>query len=265
MKTSLTIFLLCSIHLAYSQSWELVGKFEPGQEISATSVDSKGQIYIGTTEGNLIRYNVDGVEDEYYSALNNSAVSMIQTWNRLKVFTFFQKQQSIAVLDRFTTTPKTIDLRDLGLQFAWLFTPGVDNSYWAFSTETKELIKYDDQNLNILFRIALKNDIKLDKATYMRAFKNLLIISDENSGIWIFDQFGDLKGQILEKGIRQIQIDDNFIHATNGNDYLKFDPFKLEIIERKKAPGEGAFWSVEISGERFLFFSRNEVYIYELH
>jgi hypothetical protein len=265
LKASLLLFLFLIIQSSFCQEWELINTVLPNQEIAATSIDSKDMFYIGTSTGNLIRYDSDGKEDEYYSALNNSSVTMIQTWNRLKVFTFFQQQQSIAILDRFTTTPKTIDLRDLGLQYAWLFAPGIDNSYWALSAENKDLIKYDDQNLSILFRIILGNEIQIKNASYMRAHKNLLIIVDIVSGIWIFDQYGNFLGMIPEPGIRQIQIFEDMIHATNGSEYLQINPFTLDVLERKKAPREGAFWSVVISGDRFIFFSKNQAAIYKLH
>ncbi|MFY0600295.1 MAG: hypothetical protein JXR03_11550 [Cyclobacteriaceae bacterium] len=249
--------------MLYAQDWQLVKKIDPKEGITSISIDTKNYFYLGTTEGNIIRYDDNGEEDEYFSNLNSSHVTNIQAWNRLKVFVFFRDQQSISILDRFTTTPKNIDLKDIGLQYAWLFSPGIDNSYWALSTELKELIKYDDQNLNILFRIPLKNDINLEEASFIRAYKNLLILVDLKSGIWVFDQYGDFKGNIEETNIHHIQIVNNLIHASSESEYLVIDPFELKVLERKKAP-KGAFWSVVTSGDRYIFFSKSEVAIYKL-
>lgn len=261
MKAKISIFFILLSSLLQAQDWNLLGSIDPKKQISSISIDNKGLIYAGLSNGNIIRYTRDGEEEEYFSVLNNSSVTTIQAWNRLKVFSFFRDQQTVSVLDRFTTTPKNIELRDLGLSYAWLFAPGVDNSYWALSTELKELVKYDDQNLNVLFRLPLKSDINIDKANFLRAYKNLLIVVDEKSGIWVFDQYGNLHGKITEQGIRHIEIKEDLIYTTNGSEYLEIDPFKLAIVSRKKAP-KGAFWSVVISGDNYIFFSENKGMIY---
>ncbi|WP_258103886.1 hypothetical protein [Marinoscillum sp. MHG1-6] len=264
MKTNLTIALLFSVFACNAQSWELIKKIPLDQEISTVSVDSKGMSYVGTTQGNIIRYDSLGQEDEYFSQLNNSTVSIIQAWNRLKVFSFFREQQSISILDRFTATPRNVNLRDFGLQYASLFAPGVDNSYWALSTEFKELIKYDDQNLNVLFRIVLPSNMALTEATYLRAFKNLLILTDQASGLWFFDQYGVLQGNVNISGSSEVQIHENQVIVFDGSQITYINPFTLEIIGRRKAP-KGAFRSVVIIGTRYFFFTRNTIEIYQFN
>lgn len=264
LKNSLTIFLLIVGTICLGQTWSLKKTISTDQEISAVSIDSKGMFYAGTTSGNIIRYDSLGEEDEYFSQLNNSSLTTIQAWNRLKVFTFFREQQTVAILDRFTTTPRNIFLRDLGLQYAWLFAPGVDNSYWALSTKFKELIKYDDQNLNILFRIILPKEVNVSNASYLRAYKNLLVLVDEKSGLWFFDQYGVLQGNLEISGIHHIQFLDNQILAFDGSEIITIDPFGMKVLERKKAPG-GAFRSVVIRGDWYIFFSDNQISMYQLN
>lgn len=262
MTTSLSfIFILTSI-MSFSQGWKLIDSIKTSQTIVSTSVDSKGFFYVGTSSGSIIRYDINGEEDEYFSELNNSSVTNIQAWNRLKVFSFFREQQTVSILDRFTTTPKNIYLRDLQLQYAWLFAPGIDNSYWALSAELKELIKYDDQNLNILFRIPLKNNIKINNASFLRAYKNLLLLVDEQTGVWVFDQYGDFRGVISEKGIKQIEIKNNLLITTNGDEFLEIDPFDLKVTKRKNMP-KGSFWAVVVSDNKFVFFGQKRICIYQ--
>ncbi|MEP0368902.1 MAG: hypothetical protein ABJN36_05300 [Cyclobacteriaceae bacterium] len=265
MKTKTFIALSLISHLCFGQEWSLEQTIKPKREITAVSVDSKDLIYLGTAGGEVIRYTNTGEEDEYFSALNNSSVSAIQAWNRLKVFVFYRDQQTASILDRFTTTPKNINLSDLGLQYAWLFAPGIDNSYWALSTETRELIKYDDQNLSRLFSIPIQKDIKINDPVYLRAYKNLIILIDHKSGLWVFDQFGDFKGNIKESGIKHLDIKEGLAHCVVADELVAIDLFKMEVMSRKKAPESGAFWSVVISGDRYVFFTRERAEIYSLH
>jgi hypothetical protein len=233
------------------------------QQISSISSDSKSSIYIGTFSGNLIRYDQFGEEDEYFSALNNSPLTTVQAWNRLKVFTFFREQQTFAILDRFATSPKTINLKDLNLQYARLFAPGIDNSFWALSTEFRELVKYDDQNLNVLFKIAIGLDMDLQNVSSLRAFKNLLIISDRETGLYIFDQFGTKMGQISEPNIEHIEIKEDKIYTTNGSEYLVIDPFTLQVIERMDLPRKDCSLLV-LSGKNIVIAAKNSFFIYVL-
>lgn len=261
MKNSISIVVILVSFNALAQNWQLIDSIEVNKTISAVAVDSKGHYYIGTEDGSITRYDLNDEEDEYFSELNNSSVTNIQAWNRMKVFSFFREQQTVAILDRFTTTPKNISLADLNLQYAWLFAPGVDNSFWALRTELKELVKYDDQNLNVLSRIPLQDEIKINNACFVRAFKNLLILVDEKSGFWIFDQYGDYKGRIAEKGIKHMEITNGLIVSYNGSEFLEIDPFELQVATRKKAPA-GAFWAVVTSGDRYVFIQKNAIKIY---
>lgn len=262
MKTSaFSLFLLFALS-GLAQDWKLIKDVTTDQPITATSVDSKGMYYIGTANGSIIRYSQHGEEDEYFSEVNNSAVTSIQTWNQFKVFNFFRDQQSVAVLDRFTTTPKLLDLRSMNLNFAWQFSPGVDHSFWALSTEFRELLKYDDQNLNVLFRIVLPEKVKIESATCLLAFKNLLLLTDEKHGLYVFDQFGKLQGQLPLSGIKDLQIHGELLVTVANNDMISIDPFQLRVVSKEKAP-EGAFWSVVIIGDRYIFFSDRTSSIYK--
>ena len=263
MRNSLLIFLIGFALTGYSQEWELIKSIKVDHKITSTSSDSKEAFYVGTYEGNLIRYDQFGEEDEYYSAINTSPLNAIQAWNRLKLFTFYREQQSVAILDRFATSPRVIDLRDLGLQYAWLFAPGVDHSYWALSTEFRELVKYDEQNLSVLFKIALANDLNIKNTTHLRAYKNLLIIVDNQSGLILFDQYGKMLGQIKEPNINNIQIKGNLIHTTNGIEYLTIDPFFLKVSGRTPLPRKDIV-SLEVIGANVALFSADQVFLYRL-
>ncbi len=263
MRASL-IFLLLNISLTLAaQDWQLVTTIKADDEIASTSSDSKDMFYIGTTSGNLIRYDQFGEEDEYFSALNTSPLSSIQAWNRLKLFAFYKEQQSVGILDRFATSPQMINLRDLNLQYAWLFAPGVDHSYWALSTEFRELVKYDEQNLAVLFKIALANNVEIRNATVLRAFKNLLILVDKEAGIFIFDQYGKMLGTVNEPGIESIQIKENLIHTTNGKEYLTIDPFSLKTLKKVPLPKQDIF-ALEVVGSNVALFSSDKVFLYRM-
>ena len=263
MRISLLALLIGFALTGNAQDWELIKFIEIGNRITSTSSDSKNAFYVGTYEGNLIRYIQFGEEDEYFSSLNTSPLTSIQAWNRLKLFTFYREQQSVAILDRFATTPQMINLRDLGLEYAWLFTPGVDHSYWALSTEFRELVKYDEQNLSVLFKIALTNDLDIKNTTHLRAYKNLLIIVDAQSGLILFDQYGKMLGSIKEPKIKSIQIKNDIIHTTNGTEYLTIDPFSLTVTKRIQLPRKDLI-SLEVIGTNLALFSAEKVFLYQL-
>lgn len=262
MKTSGFLFIcLISFHLADGQDWLLLKTMDLKDEITSYSTDNEFRVYTGNAHGDLTRYNPAGLEEEHYSDIANSSLTLIEAWNRLKVFLFFRDQQKISILDRFGTTPVDYELRDFDLGYAWLVAPGVDNSIWTLSTDYNELRKYEVQSKQLILSTPLHLDVS--KASHMRAYQNLLIISDREKGLYFFDQFGTLLYEYPGEGIAYFQVADDMLYFLQAGHLVKLDPFNLKNEEKIKAP-EGAFEVVIASENRYFFIKKSKAFIYTL-
>ncbi len=259
----LAFFLLC--HTGYSQSWKLGHEVKLSETITSVSIDANEQFYVGLASGSMIRYAVSGEEDQYFSLVNNAALTTIESWNRLKVYCFFRDQQRLELFDRFTTTPRSVDLAPLQLPMIWLLAPGVDNSFWILTNGLRELKKYDDQNQNLILNIPLLNESGLENPVFMRAYKNEIILVDPGKGLFFFDQFGNSLKTLEVPGATYFQILNNQLITLARNEIWWIDPFTFEVLKKEKAPAAaGAFRFVVISGDAFVFFTENGFQIYSL-
>lgn len=263
IKNNLILCLVSIPLLLSAQVWNLESEVVLEEEISSVSLDNQDYLYVGLSSGGLIRYLPSGEEDQYYALANNSAITLTETWNRMKVFTFFRDQQRIEILDRFTTTPRSVNLANGEIPYVWLAAPGIDNSLWVLSTSLKELRKYDDQNLNLLFAVPLQDQLAIEKPIFMRAFKNHLLLVDEQSGILFFDQFGSNLGHFAAEGLRYFQIRENRLVFLSGDWVMEVDPETRLETSKLKAPS-GAFQSVLIVSGRYAFIGVDRIASYSL-
>lgn len=253
------LLTLLQLPLMAQAEWTLLKTIPIREGITATGIDSDGRIYVGTAAGNLHRFSADGTESEFFSGIANFPVTSVAAWNRLKVFIFFRDPQQFYYLDRFNTVSTTYSLNTYESELSWLCSPGVDNSLWVLNVGYNELRKYNDQTSQLLLSTPLTID--LNTATQIRAYQNLLIISDSTQGIFFFDQYGSELRHIPQKGVNSFQVlNGKLIFFAGGYIHLMdtFDPEKEETI---KAP-EGAFRDVLQSGERYVFTQSHQLLIY---
>lgn len=249
----------CAPTLAPAQEWSLVKTITQNENITAQSIDPEGRLYIGTSNGNLYRYDQDGSESEFYSSQGNFPVTQVSAWNRFKVFLFFRDPQQFLFLDRFNTTPISYELAGYQAELVTLCTPGTDNSVWTLSAGYHELRKYNTQNKQPITTTPLQAD--LHTATYMRAYQNLLIISDPRTGLYFFDQYGNLLVKSPWLGVDYFQIWGNQLIFLEGSEIILMDAFAPGKVQKIKAP-QGGFLRVLKSEDRFYFIKENTVYIY---
>ena len=91
--------LLFSSITASSQEWQKVDSLVVPYKISSYAIDQEGKIYLGSTDGDIFRYDQNGKEDKVYSGINFSAVTIVEPWNRLKLFLFYRENQTLVFLD----------------------------------------------------------------------------------------------------------------------------------------------------------------------
>lgn len=261
MKTSIVIIAVIFAFTSRAQDWQLVHTIDLKKTIASFSLDGEGKIYLGTAQGDLYRYLVSGVEDIHFSDIANSPVTTVEAWNRMKIFLFFRDIQKVSLLDRFTTTPANYELHSFQSDLAWLTAPGQDNSIWVLSSTYNELRKYNIQTKELILATPLS--ISLKNARHLQTYQNLVIISDEAEGLYLFDQYGNYLDSLKLAGIRHFYLQKGKLTALVKDEIISLDPFDLKAsYETIKAPS-GAFNGVLISRDFFFFIQKTSVKVYQ--
>jgi len=257
----ITGLLLLSAISAFSQEWVKMDSITVSYKISSYAIDQEGKIYLGSTDGDIFRYDQEGNEDKVFSGINYSAVTTIEPWNRLKLFLFYRENQTIVYLDRFVATATPYQLHQLNIGFGSLATIGVDNSFWVLEARQNELRKYSN-NKALLFSTPV-NSINLEHASHIRAYQNLLILLDANKGFYFFDQFGNPVTEVSVTGARYFHIFNQQVITYDGKWIIEFDPFGPSSVRRINSPND-KFLAVLKTKNYYLFIKEQRVIKYWL-
>ena len=261
LKVSLLVTLSLSFACTLSaQKWQLEKETQVSYHISAYALDQEGKMYLGSSDGNIYRYDSVGIEEQVFSNVNLSGVTLIEPWNRLKLFSFFRENQVIQVLNRFVTKPTEYFIQDLGVEFSSLAAPGVDNSFWIHSSNFNELRKYSGSRLT--FSTPLTG-LHIPEPAHLRAYQNLIILLDAKTGFYFFDQFGNLAYSLPIKGASYFQIYREKVYLYANHQILIFDPYFIDEIERIETPDE-PFIAILKSENKFIFLKETGFSFYSL-
>ena len=261
MKLRLGLFsvALKLMFVVSAQEWEVIDTISVKERISTYSIDNQNQLYLGTISGNLYRYDEAGDQSEFYSAIANFKVTSVEAWNRMKVFLFYRDPQTYYFLDRFNTLSNSYDISEYSDELVYECTPGIDNSIWVLTSSYNELRKYNLQTKQLLFTNLLDIDVK--NVTHIRAYRNLVIISDSEEGIYLFDQFGNLLTELPYPKVNHFQITSGRLQFLCDEGIVSIDPFNPNDTEITKAP-EGAFSGMLVGDSLYFFMQRDQVLVF---
>lgn len=182
------------------------------------SIDRLGNIYIVDITGDINRYDNKGNLNLQYSPQQLAEISLIESWNPLKIFIFYRDFQEYLFLDRFLTTTSRFSTTEFG-SYIGLSTISADNNIWAIDYSDFTLKKYD-VTLNQLILSTPLNMI-LDQQEYdirfMREYQNLLFISDYHSGLLVFDNLGNYLRKLDLKGVDYFNFNENEVYYCKKN------------------------------------------------
>lgn len=257
-KTYGLLLILVLAFNANAQEWQAVDTISLKERVTSYSIDNQNQLYVGTISGNLYRYEGKD-QSEFYSAIANFKLTSVEAWNRMKVFLFYRNPQEFYYLDRFNTVSNSYDLSEYSDELVYECTPGVDNSLWVLTSSYNELRKYNLQTKRLLFANPL--DIDVENVTHIRAYQNLVIISDREEGIYIFDQFGNLLTELEYANVNHFQIEAGklLFHCDEG--IIKLDPFNPNDAETTKAP-DGAFDGLVKGDSSYYFCKKSQILVF---
>lgn len=232
LRLSISVVSILLASFLLGQEWKVDTSIELPSEASAYSVDIQDRIYIGFEDGQMLTYDDTGVEIQHYSFSNLSSIGLIEAQNYLKIFLFFFDIQQIAILDRFSTVPKTYPLRDYGINMGMMACPAPDQTIWVVENNPQRLKKIDPGRQTTLIEVQTTIG---DTISFMRTYKNLLLITD-GQDLHIYDQFGSLVNRIKDLKINYCQIYEGVLIATDGQNILEIDPFKGTVLSKIQMP-----------------------------
>jgi len=214
---------------SFGQSVTLKSKHTLPFEPTTVSIDRQGYLYIANKEGTIHKLNTQGEIQSTFSPQKRGMPTLLETWQGLRVFVFYQNFQEYLLLNRFLANENRVST-DFQNQapYTGLATLSNDNNLWLLNDRDLILTKRDINNQEIISETQLNlitNFNRLD-IHFMRAYQNFLFMAT-NNGILIFDNLGNYMSVLSQE--------DTEFFTFNGEEliFLKEDVVQMISISSK--------------------------------
>jgi len=170
--------------------------------------DNLQNLYVANQKGQVIKYDKNGKQQFEYNNNRLGAIGKIDVRNPLTILLYYPDLAVVVILDRTLSPIKELNLFDLDIIEPKGVALANDNNIWVYD-EVAAVLKKVSQTGEILFESRNLNQLtgKNLSPTFLLEKNNLIYLSDLENGLFVFDNFGQLKQEIKVKGITRFQIE----------------------------------------------------------
>ena len=263
----LTILLLTvSCFSLNAQVLKPISSIKLKSNVNQVSIDRQGYIYVAASNGDVDRLDGDGTITKHFSPTKRATPSLIEAWQGLRVFVFYQDFQEYLFLDRFLAPSERYSLTNQRLSSTVsLSSIAADDNIWVFDSQNLSLKKIDIQNGEMLFEtnlnFILKN--KRHNFTYIREYQNLLFLSDKNEGILVFDNIGNYLETLPLLDVDFFSFNDTRLLTLKANKLITFEIYDKE--KKEVSLTDPSYNFVLMENKRVFLFAKNRLDIFEMN
>jgi len=232
-------FLLPSCATTQSKSLRpVLPQYDIEENVADVHIDNLQNIYILTTDNKVVKYT-ESLERQFdYSNNLIGNIESIDATNPQKILCFVKDFNRILVLDNTLAEINWLDLSTSDYLDVSVVARTNDNQIWLFDPINQVLVKVNelieeqyssnrltDLNLGSLNPVSLKEK------------ENIVVMSDPEVGILIFDNFGQFLKLIPEKGVEHFQIFGDYLFFTQDDRYYQYHIKRYEKSELTEIAG----------------------------
>lgn len=248
------------------QTLEKTGSFHIPFEVEVASIDQQGYLYFASKEGVIEKYNKAGELQYHYSPQKKASPSLLEAWQGLRVFVYYQAFQEYLFLNRFLVDSERFNLQRFEIsQFSGLATISGDNNLWLVDSNTLTLTKVDLESGEVLLQnqLSLSLSVSNIRPSFIREYQNLLFISDENNGIFIFDNLGNYIEDLSSSNTSFFTFNKNNLILTQSNKIILIDIYSK--TKREISTANLSYEKVFMENNQFFALSGNRVDILSIN
>ena len=228
------------------------------------SIDRNGSVYLLDAKRNLIKLDTLGQVLYTFSPASRGRISMVEAWNPMKVFLFYEDRQELVLLDRFMrplAASRLFDLNYTGNVRAATLTP--DDSYWLFNESDFTLSKMDLRYQKPIVETPL--NLILDKTRFdvrfVREYQNMVYLLDHNGGVYVFDNLGNYKKKLPFTGLSYIGFKGNELYFVKDGQLHFFELYQLQT-RTIALPAGNSYTSALVGPASLYLFTAKQVEVY---
>jgi transposase-like protein len=266
LKILVWIVLWLTAAAAQAQELTLLTEVKVKQPVSI-STDRNNHIFTSDPQGNIHKYDSTGKLLHVFSPQKVARATLIEAWPTMQIFLFYRDLQAYTYLNRFLTDNRQTTGFDTDMVgFARVATVASDELIWVFDEADFSLKKLNAQTQQLTVSVPLNLVLTSAKynINYMREYQNMLFVNDANSGILVFDNFGNYKKKLPFSGLSFFGFRGNELYYVNESGIHFFDLYTL-ATKSLPLPGNISPEFVLVFNTRVAVFKKNSLFIYQLN
>ncbi len=179
------------------------------ENVRIFETDALGRIWVVDQKNQIHLYDENG--NKKYSFADNrlGTITSLDVSNPLKALVFYGDFGIIRFLDNTLTEVDQVKLQDSDKFFnVTAAALSNDNNIWIYDIQWQRIFKISP-NLEILKETNVFNDLGLSgfKPFKLAEKANLLVAASKDFGFVVFDNFGEMKNQMLLKDVLDFQFE----------------------------------------------------------
>ncbi|MEI6019829.1 MAG: hypothetical protein WCR21_01755 [Bacteroidota bacterium] len=193
------------------------------------NVDNIGNMYL-TNESELQKYSASGKLFARYSNLQLGEISSVDATNPLKILLYYRDLQQIVFLDnQLSNNSENVSLVNLGYEQSDLVCSSTNNSFWIYTKQNNELLRFNENSQKIANTGNLKQVLQNDLTpNYITEHNGYLYLNCPENGIYVFDMFGGYVKLIGLRQLRQFKVNDNILYFQKDSSLCSYN---LKLFE----------------------------------
>lgn len=181
--------------------------FQLEVEAKFIAADPIGKLYVVTPSNEVQQYAPDGRILYKYNNNTLGELTRIDATDPFQLMLYYEEYQTVVFLDRTLNLLSTINLWEFGFRQPIAPAMSNDNLLWVYDRSDFRLRKLDRQG-NTLYDSGDLNSILniTPQPLEIAARHNLVVLNDPESGLLLFDNFGQYIETLPFPGSSQIQL-----------------------------------------------------------
>lgn len=176
------------------------------ENLDLISFDTKDQLFASNTSGDIYLFSAEGKHLNLFSPARQGRLNQLEAAWTVNIFSFSVDLQLYRILDRFLTTLAEDGFMLSEVNLAKAATLGNNNVLWVWD-ESDLSLKSIDYLRNLVIQTQPLNLIlntNMLEVAEIREFKNRLFMNVPDTGVFIFDNQGNLMRKIDLTGINKL-------------------------------------------------------------
>jgi hypothetical protein len=237
----------------------------PLSNIELVSLDTRDQIYVSTTSGDIHLFDRNGKQLNLFSPIRQGRLTQLEASWTVNIFSFSTDLQEFRILDRFLNPLVEKNLIGEGINLPKAATLGNNNVVWIWDESDLSLKSLNYLQNQILQSQPLNLILESDKLNVLeiREFKNRVFLNVPESGIYLFDNQGNFLQKIELKITQRLCLSRENIFWIEGNKINRYSLVEKKIFPVGDLPPE-KIESLQIGQDILILVKKDRIQIFPL-